>query len=196
MKALVPGIVVATLLAQGAGAQYVQQGAMLVGGGVEETPSSSVALSADGNTALVGGSASTDGIRAVWVFTRSDGEWLQRGSELVGTGGVGSAGEGAVALSADGNTALVGGPGDNNRTGAAWVFTRSGDAWTQQGGKLVGTGAVGAAGQGIAVALSADGNTALVGGPGTTTTPAPCGSLPARTGCGRNRVASSSAPAT
>jgi hypothetical protein len=36
---------------------------------------------------------------------------------------------------------------------------------TQQGTKLVGTGAVGAA-EGISVALSGDGNTAIVGGPG------------------------------
>jgi hypothetical protein len=36
---------------------------------------------------------------------------------------------------------------------------------TQQGSKLVGTGALGAA-QGISVALSGDGNTAIVGGPG------------------------------
>ena len=32
---------------------------------------------------------------------------------------------------------------DNANTGAAWVYTRSGGVWTQQGGKLVGTGAVG-----------------------------------------------------
>ena len=50
----------------------------------------------------------------------------------------------SVALSADGNTAIVGGPGDNSDIGAAWVFTRSGGVWTQQGSKLVGTGAVGA----------------------------------------------------
>ena len=70
-----------------------------------------------------------------------------------------------MALSADGNTALIGGPSDNGGVGAAWVFTRSGSTWTQQGAKLVGTGAVGHAGQGWSVALSADGNTALVGGP-------------------------------
>ena len=37
---------------------------------------------------------------------------------------------------------------DNSNAGAAWVFTRSGGVWTQQGKKLVGTGAVGAAHQG------------------------------------------------
>ena len=36
----------------------------------------------------------------------------------------------------------------------------------QQGPKLVGTGAVGSTNQGMSVALSADGNTAIMGGPG------------------------------
>jgi hypothetical protein len=42
------------------------------------------------------------------------------------------------------------------------VFTRSGGTWTQQGKKLVGTGAMGKARRGMSVALSADGNTAIV----------------------------------
>ena len=37
--------------------------------------------------------------------------------------------------------------------------------FTQQGPKLVGTGAVGSANQGQSVGISADGNTVLVGGP-------------------------------
>ena len=41
-------------------------------------------------------------------------------------------------------------------------FTRNGGVWTQQGDKLVGTGSVGVASQGTSVALSADGNTAIV----------------------------------
>jgi hypothetical protein len=69
-------------------------------------------------------------------------------------------------LSADGNTAIVDGNADNSATGAAWVYTRSGGVWTQQGSKLVGTGAVGSAQQGWSVALSGDGNTAIVGGDG------------------------------
>ncbi|MGB6315916.1 MAG: hypothetical protein WBG13_25700, partial [Pseudolabrys sp.] len=90
----------------------------------------------------------------------------QQGPKLVGTGASGVSQQGAsVALSADGNTAIVGGPGDNNGQGAAWVYTRSGGVWTQQGNKLVGTGASGVSQQGASVALSADGNTAIVGGP-------------------------------
>ena len=41
----------------------------------------------------------------------------------------------------------------------------SAQVFTQQGSKLVGSGAVGDAEQGASAALSADGNTALVGGP-------------------------------
>ncbi len=132
-----------------------------------ETPSkaSSVALSADGNTAIVGGAGDNNNAGAAWVFTRSGGVWTQQGPKLVGTGAVGGAQQGfSVALSADGNTAIVGGLTDNGNAGAAWVYTRSGGVWTQQGPKLVGTGAVGNAAQGESVALSADGNTAIVGG--------------------------------
>ena len=150
-------------------AQFSQQGSKLVGTGAVGPAEQgwSVALSADGNTAIVGGLADNRTTGAAWVFTRSGDVWTQQGSKLVGTGAVGSAGQGfSVALSDDGNTAIVGGPFDNSHTGAAWVYTRSGGVWTQQGNKLVGTGAVGNAGQGVSVALSADGNTAIVGGPG------------------------------
>jgi hypothetical protein len=103
----------------------------------------------------------------MWVFTRAGRIWSQQGSKLVGTGTVGDAFQGAsVSLSGDGNTAIVGGAGDNNDIGAAWVFTRSVAVWSQQGAKLVGQGATGPAGQGHSVSLSGDGNTALVGGPG------------------------------
>jgi hypothetical protein len=126
-----------------------------------------VALSADGNTAIVGGFGDNSYAGAVWVFTLSGGVWTQQGPKLVGSGAVGAAEQGnAVALSANGNTAVVGGPDDNSEAGAAWVFTRSGGGvWTQQGSKLVGSGAVGPVGQGYSVALSADGTTAIVDGP-------------------------------
>ncbi len=147
----------------------VQQGAKLAGTGNTGTALQgvSVAVSADGNTAVLGGSSDNSDVGAAWVFVRNGGAWMQQGSKLVGTGAIGAASQGSsVALNADGNTAIIGGAGDNNSTGAAWVFTRSGNTWSQQGLKLVGTGAVGAAGQGNAVSISADGNTAIVGGSG------------------------------
>jgi hypothetical protein len=86
-------------------------------------------------------------------------------AKLVGTGAIGEAWQGlAVSLSSDGNTAIVGGYEDDGGKGAAWVYTRSGGVWTQQGSKLVGTGAIGWAAQGCSVSLSSDGNTAIVGG--------------------------------
>jgi len=148
------------------GGTWSQQ-ALLVGSGVNGgSLGTTVALSADGNTAIIGVSGDSNSTGAAWVFTRSSGVWSQQGPKLVGTGAVGAAGQGgAVALSGDGNTAILGGLNDNNEVGATWVFTRSNGVWTQQA-KLVGTGAVGAAGQGSSLALSGDGNTAIVGGPG------------------------------
>jgi hypothetical protein len=157
------------------GGSWTQQGKKLVGTGAvgKARQGMSVALSADGNTAIVGGWSDNSKTGAAWVFTRVGGAWTQQGNKLVGTDAVGSARQGtSVALSSDGNTAIVGGPGDNpwdrsvpfglGAAGAAWVFTRSGGVWTQQGNKLIGTGAV--ARQGTSVALSTDGNVAIVGG--------------------------------
>jgi hypothetical protein len=148
---------------------WTQQGPKLVGTGYsgQSDQGRSVALSADGNTAIVGGPEDNSYTGAAWVFTRSGSTWTQQGSKLVGTGYSGTPEQGlSIALSADGSTAIVGGPVDNSAAGAAWVFTRSGGGvWTQQGPKLSGSGAVGAAEQGVSVALSATGNTAIVGGP-------------------------------
>jgi hypothetical protein len=151
------------------GGVWTQQGGKLVGTGTTgANQGHGVALSADGNTALVGGLSDSGFVGAAWVFTRSGGTWTQQGNKLVGTGASGTPEQGfSVALSGDGNTAILGGNNDNGGAGAAWVFTRSGTLWSQQGNKLVGTGAVGTqVQQGISVALSPDGNTAIVGGHG------------------------------
>ena len=149
------------------GSTWTQQEAKLVGTGSSGAARQgySVSLSADGNTAIVGGRDDNGGVGAAWVFTRSGSTWTQQGAKLVGTGFAGAAQQGhSVSLSADGNTAIVGGYDDNVSAGAAWVYTRSGVTWTQQGDKLVGTAAIGTTYQGISVSLSADGNTAMVGG--------------------------------
>ena len=72
-----------------------------------------------------------------------------------------------MALSADGNTAIVGGVADNAAAGAAWTIpaaAASGPNREQAGRHRRG----GNAGQGYSVALSGDGNTAILGGPLTT----------------------------
>jgi uncharacterized protein (TIGR03437 family) len=151
------------------GSSWSQQGEKLVGADVS-APSAlgqSAALSADGNTAIVGGSFDDLDRGAAWVFTRSAGVWTQQGGKLVGTGFAPPGQQGqSVALSADGNIAAIGGPGDTGTYGAVWAFERSNGVWQQQGDKLIGSGGVGGPRQGASVALSGDGSTLLVGGPG------------------------------
>ena len=113
-----------------------------------------VALSADGDTALIGGwnddgsafgNRDYSGKGAAWVFTRSGTTWTQQGPKLTGADESGNGKFSTiVALSADGNTALIGGWNDDTSKGAAWVFTRSGSTWSQQGPKLTGGGETGA----------------------------------------------------
>src|SRR4051812_37381892 len=150
---------------------------------------SNVALSGDGEYALVGGS---DGI---WIFSRRLGTWGKEGklahigemtiASNARTAFIGTAaqtfvvrhsagvwadsavlkGSGALnvgghyAISHDAKTLLVG-----DGSAAAYVFVSGASGgWTEQK-KLIAFGEAGAVGFGFSVALSADGNKALVGG--------------------------------
>ncbi len=167
---------------------WIQQGGKLMAGeavsgeeGCEEEPTGSLggeegaecgfgralAISADGNTVLIGAPRQNEQEGAVWVFTRDgEGNW-SRTAELTGAGESMKARFGrAVALSADGATAIVSAPGDQDGRGRVWVFTRSGTTWSQQGSSFVGGGAVGEAHFGGSVAISGDGTKALIGAPG------------------------------
>jgi hypothetical protein len=75
---------------------------------------SSVALSSDGSTAIVG---AYENAGAASVFTRTGGVWSQQGDTLVGTEAAGANQGWSVAISADGNTAIVGGPSDGGASG-------------------------------------------------------------------------------
>jgi hypothetical protein len=99
-----------------------------------------VALSGDGNTALVGAGGAT------FVYTRSGTLWKLQ--QKLAEGGLDW--YGGDALSSDGNTALIG----------SYVFARSGTTWTQ-GIELIPNNEAGA------VALSGDGNSALIMGAGS-----------------------------
>ena len=154
------------------GGVWSQQGPKLKGA---EEPAqgrfgSSVAISADGNTAIIGGSTDGIGVGAAWVFTRSGGVWQQQGPKLTGGEEVGKGGFGqSAAISEDGNTAIIGGDADNAEAGAAWVFSRVAGIWVQAGPKLTAAGEVGGGQFGTAVSLSGDGSSALIGGPGDNT---------------------------
>jgi hypothetical protein len=133
----------------------------------------SVALSADGSTAIVGqllancpggicrGQAS--------VFHRdAGGTWNPEGDLVASNPNVQSFGA-SVALSSDGNTALIGGPGTvcpvGFGCGAAYVFTRSGGVWSQQM-ELTASDPQQGGFFGTSVGLAADGTSALIGAPG------------------------------
>ena len=130
----------------------------------------SVAISANGTTALVGapGGASSE---AAYVFqVPSEGSWASTSSPtatLANSAGApaGSFG-GAVALSQDGTTALVGAPGVGTK-GAAYLFhVSSARSWTgsiSPTAVLTSSGAAADNDFGYSVAISADGATALIG---------------------------------
>ena len=115
---------------------------------------------------------------SAFVFVPGESGWVQQGPMLVPhasengevlegtTEGLSRFGY-SVALSANGSTALIGAP-QNRNEGAAWVYTRGGEAW-QQGQELqpaYGTGEEsGAARFGESVALAASGSAAIVGAP-------------------------------
>lgn len=128
----------------------------------------SIAISYDGYTAVVGGHIDNSQAGAVWIYTRSGNTWTQQGNKLTPSDATGTTSRfgNSVGISADGNTIIVGANQDNSNIGAAWIFTRSGSTWSQQGNKLVGTSNSGTSYQGTTVGISADGNTAFSAGSG------------------------------
>jgi hypothetical protein len=87
---------------------------------------SSVALSFDGNTLMIGGYDDNTEKGAVWVYKRNAPypTYTLQGSKLVPAGAVGTSKFGiSVSLASDGLTALIGGNGDDSYQGAAWAYT-------------------------------------------------------------------------
>ena len=122
----------------------------------------SVSLSGDGSTALVGAYYKSSYTGAAYVFTRSGSTWTQQQKITASDATTNDYFGASVSLSSDGSTALVGAQGKSSYTGAAYIFTRSGSTWTQQQ-KITASDAAGNDYFGNAVSLSADGSTALVG---------------------------------
>lgn len=125
------------------GNQWTQMGDRLIPKGAIWSASQplyfglATAISANGNTIAIGGYYDNNRSGATWIFERNGNRWIQQGTKLVGSQGIGNSFQGyAIALSADGNTLLVGGREDNGARGAAWIFQRTGNTWSQQGGKI------------------------------------------------------------
>jgi gliding motility-associated-like protein len=109
-----------------------------------------VAVSADGNAAIVGTGMpfSTRGGAGVIFYKRLNGVWKQDGPEI----GSDYFNISSVAISADGNTAVSGGGSTNSPLGV--IYARVNGAWAVAGGS-----------NGSKVSISADGNTVMFGKP-------------------------------
>ncbi len=164
-------IVGASGCASGTGAAYVyvrsgptwslQQKLTASDGTTDSYFGCSVAI--DGDTVVIGASRAAPGPGgAAYVFVREGTTWTQQ-QRLDGEGGEGDAFGTSVAI--DGTTIVVGAgraTGGAPMSGAAYVFVRSGGAWTQQQ-KLSDSSSRSLDFFGNSVAVS--GNTALVGAP-------------------------------
>jgi hypothetical protein len=138
--------------------------------GNEDDFASTVALSGDGNTALVGADGEDGGLVSkaggAWVFKRSGSTWSQDGPRINPPGGDEARQFGrSVALSGDGSRALIGGYAENGEGGGAWIFDRGPTGWTDQARLASGENDPLNRVFGWTVALSRSGNTALIGGP-------------------------------
>ncbi|MFA4878105.1 MAG: PGF-pre-PGF domain-containing protein [Methanoregula sp.] len=143
--------------------------------------SSSLALSSNGSTALIGawknGTSGWSNNGAAYLFRKPGGGWpatttSASAADATFLGGKASDNFGfSVALSSDGNTALVGAwnnaSGDMSTNGAAYIFVAPGGVWSgttsASAANATFTGGANSDQFGSAVALSSDGSTVLVG---------------------------------
>jgi len=134
--------------------------------GVEEDRFGSAAA-IDGDTVLIGAAGNDDRANnagAVYVMIRNGSNWRLQAKLTASDAAAGDRFGNAVAL--DGDTAIIGASGVDIvgfEDGAAYVFTRTGDIWSEQE-KLSPPGPVGLERFGFAVDV--DGDLAIVGAPG------------------------------
>jgi len=142
----------------------LQQAELPVPPGLATGDNFGTAVALDGDTALVGAPGHSSSQGAAYVFTLSGTTWSWQAT-LTATGGLAGDSFGwSVALSGD--TALVGAPERGSDQGAAYLFTRSGTTWSQQGVAL--TASDGAANDSFGSAVALSGDMALIGAPGHT----------------------------
>jgi hypothetical protein len=118
------------------------------------------AISADGSTIMIGAPQDgTAGAAYVYVYAAATG-WTQQ-TELILTKPASAAFGSSVALSSNGDVALIGSPNE----GRVYVWARSGTIWTNV---AIIAPSVSVTGFGVSVALSANGAIGLIGDNGTT----------------------------
>ncbi len=149
---------------QRSGTAWTQQAQLLASdGGSSDTFGRSVAIS--GDTVVVGANLDSNpngsSAGAAYIFQRSGTTWTQQAKLLASDGASDQRFGNSVAISAE--TAIVGASKDDEAgfsSGSAYVFQRSGTAWTEQA-KLLASDASRNDSFGFSVAIS--GETAMVG---------------------------------
>lgn len=139
------------------------------GPGSSQQMGAAVALSANGQVAMVGAPAANGGDGAVYIYAGSTGTWSSTPvATLAGPAGAKDEFGSSVTLSANGQVALVGAPGGSSapsNDGAAYVFVESGGTWPSTPAATFAGPPGSGAKLGFSVALSASGDIALVGAP-------------------------------
>lgn len=125
----------------------------------------SVAISNDGTTAAIGAPDRSEGGR-VYIYTRSGTTWSLQ-SSFSGSDTAASSKFGiSVALTPDGNYCVVG-SSRHNSVGAAYVFKRTGSAWSEETKVVSPNGDPGIAPEfGNSVDIDSTGNNIIVGAKG------------------------------
>lgn len=135
------------LVFTGSEATWSLQGAALFASDALDDDQFGVALALSGDTLAIGAegvdSAQADS-GAAYIFTRSGNVWTQR-TRLTAAANGDTSDQRLFgrALALDGSTLLVGEPGRQTNTGAAYAYTGSGSSWTLQQSLTAGDGAVG-----------------------------------------------------
>ena len=121
-----------------------------------------IAVTVNGDTAVVGANNTNFGQGTVYVFVRTGTTWTQQAELTAADGVAGDFFGSSVALNGN-NTLVVGAPNKNGNQGEAYVFVRSGTTWSQQAAL---TASDGAAGDFFGVSVAVNRNTAVIGASG------------------------------
>lgn len=151
------------------GSQWVQRGADIDGENAQDFSGIALDLSGDGQSLVVGAKdndgAGTDAGHAR-VFDWGGSRWVQRGADIDGET-AGDHNGTSVTISNDGQTVVVGAPGNDaagNDAGHARIYSWNGFEWGLQGADI--DGGADNARNGSSVGVSSDGTRVVTGSPG------------------------------
>ena len=118
-------------------------------------------VAVDGDTAVIGAYTDDSYTGSAYVFTRSGTTWTQQ-AKLTASNRQADDWFG-LSVDVDGDTAVIGAHRSDSTKGTAYVFRRSGTAWSQEATLSASDGA---AGDALGYSVSVSGDTAVIGAHG------------------------------